>query len=157
MPNTGRMFFCALCRARVVLCRRCDRGQIYCGRSCSASARWAAQKAAGQRYQASRRGRFAHAARARRYRASNRLRAKIVTHQGSLARVDGDLLPAAVVVAVSTIGETPASASMLVRCTRCGAPCSAAVRLGFVRHHRRAPGQPVGANRTATQSDEHSP
>ena len=157
MPQTGRMFLCAACRAQVVLCRRCDRGQIYCGRSCATRARWAAQKAAAARYQASRRGRFVHAARARRYRASNKLRAKIVTHQGSAMPLGGDLLPAAAVVAVSRVGEAPASAQMSVRCTRCGAPCSAAVRLGFVRHHRRVPGQWAGANSTATQSDEHSP
>jgi len=147
------MFVCALCRAQVVLCRRCDRGQIYCGRSCATSARWAAQKAAGQRYQASRSGRFAHAARARRYRA----RRKIVTHQGSDVAGDGDLLPIEVVVAVSRIGEAPTSAWASVSCACCGARCAQAVRLGFVRHHRRAPDQSVGANRRATPSDEHSP
>jgi hypothetical protein len=153
MPDTGRMFVCALCRAQVVLCRRCDRGQIYCGRSCATRARWVAQKAAGQRYQSSRSGRFAHAARARRYRA----RCKIVTHQGSDIAGGGDLLPVEAVVAVSQVGEAPASAWASVSCTCCGARCSAAVRLGFVRHDRRAPDQSVGANPTATPSDEHSP
>jgi len=153
MPDTGRMFVCALCRSQVVVCRRCDRGQIYCGRSCATSARWAAQKAAGQRYQSSRPGRFAHAARARRYRA----RCKIVTHQGSDIAGDGDLLPIEVVVAVSQIGEAPVSGSTSLSCACCGAHCSAAVRLGFVRHHHRAPDHPVGANRAATTSDEHSP
>ena len=79
MEPTGRMFLCAGCRALVVVCPRCDRGQIYCSRDCAARARRASQRAAGRRYQASRRGRFAHAARARRYRA----RRNIVTHQGS--------------------------------------------------------------------------
>jgi len=158
MPPTGRMFLCASCRVQVVLCRRCDRSQIYCGRRCSVAARWAAQKAASQRYQSSRPGRFAHAARARRYRA----RCKIVTHQGSTMLVGGDLLPIEAVVAVSQIaegepaGSTP-NASTSVSCACCGARCAAAVRLGFVRHHRRAPGQSVGANRRANNPDEHSP
>ena len=87
MPETGRMFLCGLCRAQVVLCRRCDRGQIYCGRGCAGRARGEAQREAGERYQRSRRGRFAHAARALRYRA----RCKIVTHQGSAEPAPGDL------------------------------------------------------------------
>lgn len=154
MPQTGRMFLCAGCRVQVVLCRRCDRGQIYCGRPCAAAARWAAQKAASQRYQSSRPGRFAHAARARRYRA----RCKIVTHQGSDAAGGGDLLPIEAVVAVSQIVEgEAANASVSVNCACCGARCAAAVRLGFVRHHRHAPGRPVGANWTTAKSDEHPP
>lgn len=152
MPQTGRMFVCAACRAQVVLCRRCDRGQIYCGRPCAAAARRAAQRAAGRRYQKGRPGRFAHAVRARRYRA----RSKIVTHQGSVTPVGGDLLPAKVVVPVVIFVE-PADVSASVSCTRCGAYCAAAVRLGFVRHHRRAPDQSAGVNRTAANPDEHQP
>lgn len=158
MPDTGRMYVCALCRAQVIVCRRCDRGQIYCGRSCATRARWAAQKAAGQRYQSSRPGRFAHAVRARRYRARIKLRTKIVTHQGSAMPTGGDLLPAKAVVADLPIGAgEPAVASTAVRCACCGARCAQAVRLGFVRHHRRAPGQSAGANRRPTHRDEHSP
>jgi transposase len=74
MADDGRLFLCSRCRVQVLVCRRCDRGQIYCSGSCSTQARRASVAAAGRRYQASRRGRFAHAARARRYRA----RAKIV-------------------------------------------------------------------------------
>jgi hypothetical protein len=147
------MFLCASCRVQVVLCRRCDRGQIYCGRACAAAARRAAQRAAGRRYQQSRPGRFAHAARARRYRA----RSKIVTHQGSATLVGGDLLPAKAVVPVSKIYVEPADASASAICTRCSARCAAAVRLGFVRHQRRAPGQSAGANRTAADPDDHQP
>jgi len=99
-------------------------------------------------------GRFAHAARARRYRA----RCKIVTHQGSDAAGGGDLLPIEAVVAVSQIVEgEAANASVSVNCACCGARCAAAVRLGFVRHHRHAPGRPVGANWTTAKSDEHPP
>lgn len=79
MEPTGRFFLCARCRAQVLICSGCDRGQIYCTQACSAAARRASLREAGRRYQASRRGRITHAARARRYRE----RRNKVTHQGS--------------------------------------------------------------------------
>jgi hypothetical protein len=127
MADDGRLFLCGRCRVQVVVCRHCDRGQIYCGRSCSAQARRTAMAAAGRRYQSSRPGRFAHAARARRYRA----RAKNVTHQGSTPTPVADLLPS--VTAASQ--AVPVSATE-PRCRRCGAHCAAALRLGFVQRRR---------------------
>ena len=53
MESVGRMFLCARCRERTVLCSSCDHGQIYCGQSCSSAARVEAQRSAGQRYQSS--------------------------------------------------------------------------------------------------------
>ena len=151
MPETGRMFLCGLCRAQVVLCRRCDRGQIYCGRGCAGRARGEAQREAGERYQRSRRGRFAHAARALRYRA----RCKIVTHQGSAEPAPGDLLlPEAAVVAPQFVIRVEPSAR---HCAHCGARCAAAVRLGYLRHRRRlARDRPIGAH-VAEGVDDHSP
>jgi hypothetical protein len=154
MESTGRMFLCAACRVQVVLCRRCDRGQIYCGRDCSSRARGDAQRAAGRRYQASRPGRFAHAERARRYRA----RCKIVTHQGSVDAQAGALLAAQATVspqdAAPEVQTSPDTPSM--RCTRCGAPCAAAVRLGFLRHPTSARRRPFGVRRNRSV-DEHWP
>jgi hypothetical protein len=132
MPQTGRMYLCARCRAQVVVCRRCDRGQIYCDRRCAAQSRGAAQRAAGQRYQTSRRGRFAHAARARRYRA----RCKIVTHQGSVLVPPDDLLSLKAMVPIKVMGDRSVPDPTARYCTRCIARCSGAVRLGFLRHHR---------------------
>src|ERR1700730_3523255 len=74
-----RRFLCVRCRAPVLVCSHCDRGQIYCAGGCAQEARACAQRAAGQRYQESFRGRLKHAARA----AHHRARQKIVTHQGS--------------------------------------------------------------------------
>jgi len=82
--------------------------------------------AAGRRYQASRPGRFAHAARARRYRA----RAKNVTHQGSAPTPVADLLPS--VTTALQVVSAPVSATE-PRCRHCGARCAAALRLGFLR------------------------
>ena len=155
MPQTGRMYLCARCRAQVVVCRRCDRGQIYCpsgfGPSgfgptgCAVVARREAQRAAGRRYQSSRRGRFVHAERARRYRDRKRNRCKIVTHQGSVVALASDLLPLKTTVAVrgpatepfteAAPGETVVIERSLPACTHCGARCPAGVRFGFVRHH----------------------
>jgi len=133
MAQAGRLFLCALCRAQVVICRRCDRGQMYCGRSCSKQARQAALRAAGDRYQTSRPGRFAHAARARRYRA----RQKIVTHQGSVPLASGDLLAAEATVAlIVAVVESQDAEGVVVRCRFCGTRCAAFVRQGFLRQRR---------------------
>jgi signal transduction histidine kinase len=35
MDTSGRLFLRARCRAQVLLCSHCDRGNRYCGRSCS--------------------------------------------------------------------------------------------------------------------------
>jgi hypothetical protein len=61
----GRLFLCARCRMQVFICRRCDRGNCHC-RDCAQPARRDYVRQAGRRYQQSRRGRLAHAARARR-------------------------------------------------------------------------------------------
>ena len=79
MEIPGRRYLCAGCRKAVVICRHCDRGNRYCDHACSQAARQRHQHAAGQRYQATLRGRHAHAERQRRYRA----RKQKVTHQGS--------------------------------------------------------------------------
>jgi len=64
----ARRFLCARCRTPVLVCSHCDRGQIYCASGCAAAARGERQRDAARRYQCSRRGRFNHAARTRRWR-----------------------------------------------------------------------------------------
>jgi hypothetical protein len=80
MPATGRLYVCARCRVQVIVCCRCDRGQIYCDGDCSLAARQSSVQEAS-RYQRSRNARLAHAERMRRYRT----RLNSVTHQGSAA------------------------------------------------------------------------
>lgn len=150
MSETGRLFVCARCRTQVVLCSRCDRGNVYCGRACSQIARRTSMHEAGRRYQASRAGRFAHAERARRYRA----RHKNVTHQGSTAAGTDDLLPAETTPALSVHearSDIEPGASLTTRntpvprCSRCGAPRAQAVRQGWLRRRRsRIPGARAG-------------
>lgn len=155
MPDTGRMYSCARCRAQVVVCRRCDRGQIYCFAGCAAQARDERQREAARRYQASRRGRLAHAERSRRYRL-RRHRPQNVTHQGSVALRADDLLrlevtmrlpdpvepialrePAGTKADIVTDEAVPPATSGSSCCQRCGAHCAAGLRFGFLRHHRR--------------------
>ena len=57
------MFRFARCEMRTVVCKRCDRGNIYCGKECSSQARRENLRAANRRYQRSFRGRMANAER----------------------------------------------------------------------------------------------
>ena len=147
-PSSARLFLCARCRAQVLVCSHCDRGQIYCAQGCGQTARREAQRAAGRRYQASRRGRLNHAARASRYRA----RQKNVTHQGSLPPVTNDL----VAVGASVSASEPVSACgpccrgrsrgdyhRSWHCHWCGCRCSPFVRHAFLRRHAGASRRPT--------------
>jgi len=138
--EAARLFLCARCRTRVLICSCCDRGQVYCAGGCAREARRLAQRAAGTRYQASRRGRFAHALRARRYR----YRQKNVTHQGSPPAPPDDLLsedPAAA-NAASSSGDFPQTPAW--RCHWCGCRCPDFVRQDFLRRRRSRTVAPRG-------------
>lgn len=63
-----RMFLCGCCRSQVLVCRCCDRGQIYCIKTCAQKVRAERQREARRRHQATPRGRAMHAERNRRYR-----------------------------------------------------------------------------------------
>ncbi len=119
MENTARLYNCARCNRQVIICRACDRGHRYCGQSCSSSARQASLRAAGQRYQRSRRGRFVNAQRQRRYRS----RRHKVTHQGSTDSSPDD----------SLCSESRVQAVQGVRCHFCNCLCSLFIRLDFLR------------------------
>jgi hypothetical protein len=135
----------------VLLCSRCDRGQRYCGRACSRAARLESRRNAARRYQRSRAGRMAHAARSRRWRQRRREReqvcreaaalngdvANFVTHQGS-APLGAD----APLASPEQAGEVAAAVGKAVtpplsaHCRRCAAPLSPWIRQGFLRHGR---------------------
>ena len=129
MEETARLYHCARCRCQVIICSHCDRGNIYCNKSCADQARRASQNTAGKRYQRTRRGRFKHAARQRRYRA----RCQKVTHQGSPLPPPNDPL--------ILRPEAPAAVALIedegVRCHFCGRLCSPFLRLDY-RHRTQA-------------------
>jgi hypothetical protein len=135
---TARLFLCARCQDQVVVCSHCDRGQIYCAQGCAQTARRDAQRAAGRRYQNSRRGRVNHAARAGRYRA----RQNNVTHQGSPPQRADDLVTASAVVMASkppsaspcdVARRSPPHRSGSWCCHWCGCRCPPFVRREFLR------------------------
>ena len=129
---TPRLYLCVRCRDQVLICSCCDRGNIYCERDCAAASRRTRQRACGQRYQRSLRGRRNHAARAKRYR----VRQNKVTHQGSPRPPPDDVMRAS---AASTRNPQTARAAPLQppwRCHRCGRLCSPFVRMDFLRRGR---------------------
>lgn len=83
--SCSRMFLCGCCRSQVLVCRRCDRGQIYCIKTCAQKVRYDRQREARRRYQATPRGRAMHAERNRRYRA----RMRCVTDHGLANEPEG--------------------------------------------------------------------
>ncbi len=150
MESTGRFFLCACCRAQVVICSRCDRGQIYCAGTCARRARRDSIRAAGRRYQDSRRGRLKHAERSQRYRA----RQNKVTHQASPVVAPDDLLAVdSTSQRLITSAAMPAALSAW-RCVFCGRQCAQFVRIGPMR--RRVPRTIHQPDRRGTERD-HSP
>ena len=128
----ARFFLCDRCCAQVLICSCCDRGQIYCAGGCAGLARRERQREAGQRYQTSRRGRVAHALRARSYRA----RQKNVTHQGSPRPPPDDLVLPGSAVTASEPSPSPDARRWAWHCHWCGRRCSQFVRQGFLRRRR---------------------
>jgi hypothetical protein len=166
MDRSARLFLCTRCRVQVVLCRRCDRGNRYCGRSCRRQARDAARREAASRYQRSRRGRLAHAARSRRWRqrraAAGGDDAQNVTHQGSqsgataapLAAWTNNTTASSPLDIATTAEPQDAAATTAWHCRRCAVAQPAWVRQGFVRHGPRAmPASMLPAGRR----HDHSP
>ena len=85
MELNARLFHCLRCHRRVIICSTCDHGNIYCGLQCATITRKESVRAAGQRYQNTRRGKQKHAERQRRYRERKKQK---VTHRGSNENTD---------------------------------------------------------------------
>lgn len=128
----ARLFWCLRCRAQVLICSHCDHGNMYCGEGCAQETRLLAQRQAGRRYQASRRGRLNHAVRSRRYRA----RKNNVTHHGSPPERMDDLLPEGLAVAVTDQTMTGRGVRSRWHCHCCGRRCPEFVRRDFLRRCR---------------------
>jgi hypothetical protein len=126
--NTARLFYCACCLTPVVVCSRCDRGNIYCGSTCSACTRTLNHRIANQQYQRSLKGRLKHAQRQRRYRERQKAIAKKVTDMGSPVLPPNDVLP-------DRPNERPSRQVCTAHCHFCGEPVSLFLRNGFLRHH----------------------
>jgi len=115
MKRTARLYNCVRCHCQVTICTTCDRGNIYCAK-CAQVARKKSVRAAGKRYQATRRGRMKHAERQRRYRE----RRKKVTHQG----IHED---------TNNSNSSSQGATSVYRCHFCKRRVSTTLRSGFLR------------------------
>jgi hypothetical protein len=136
-----RLYNCARCARQVQICRRCDRGNVYCAGGCAAVRRREALLRAGERYQLSLRGACRHAVRQRAWRER---RAHKVTHQGSPATsLTATVRPASIasrgevshgdiphVESRSFLLHTTGAAS---RCSFCARALSSFARLGPLR------------------------
>jgi hypothetical protein len=132
--GSARLFVCVECRGQALICSKCDRGQIYCAGDCALRARRRRQRAAGARYQASRRGRFTHAERARRYRA----RRKNVTHQGSPPPPpDGQVHPGSTPSANDVAAADDRPPRVGSHCHWCARRCLDLLRRQFLRRRDR--------------------
>ena len=78
-----------------MICRRCDRGNRFCGASCSSPRRKKTLRRANARYQKTPRGARKHAARQARYRARKIEARKKVTHQAPADRAEAGELSGA--------------------------------------------------------------
>ena len=128
MQNTARLFHCARCRVQVLICSRCDRGNIYCGSRCSQLSRRDSLREAARRYQRTRRGRLCHAERQRRYRRH----LNKVTHQGSVPSAPRDSLRPESRTVLQHSLRSPSIQAPGPCCHFCRRPCSAFVRLDFL-------------------------
>jgi len=130
MNPSARLFHCARCHCQVLLCRHCDRGNVYCQQGCADQARADSLYRAAKRYRATRRGRHNNADRQRRFRARQR---KKVTHQGSRLVILLVLL-----LFISNAGESYQEAphprdETALYCHRCYRECDPFLRRGFLR------------------------
>jgi hypothetical protein len=161
---SGREFVCGRCSRQVVICRCCDRGQVYCNADCAGQTRHEKRREAGWRWQRTRRGRGLHAARMAKCRAKRAKRppgsdvdavgmapkdrpAEIVTHHGSPPPKTGDLL-AGEATAMPRDDASPANlpGQAMPHCHWCGRFCPPPLRQGFLRRCDRKRGR-VGAVR----------
>lgn len=134
LEESYRLFNCALCSRQVRLCRRCDRGNIYCSEACSSARRRASLRLAGKRYQKTLLGRLHHAARQARFRLKQKEK---VTHHGT-QKSDGH----GFLTKITEQGTfTPAREEEMQtqgndHCHHCGRWCGSFARLKFWRGGR---------------------
>ena len=128
--KTARLFNCHRCHQPVSIFSRCDRGNIYCGSTCSGRARALNHRIANHKYQLSLKGRLKHAQRQRCYRERQKAIAKKVTDQGSPVLPPNGVLP-------ERPNEPSTRQVCVTHCHFCGEPVSLFLRNGFLRHRER--------------------
>lgn len=141
MLPSARFFLCARCREQVVICRSCDRGQLYCSKTCSHSSRLEQQRQANIRYAKTRAGQLNNAKRQAHQRARVREQEacveEIVTDQGSAP----DEVPDTLVRHPVSSGRKPLKQQPTdMHCNFCSQHCDPLLRSDFLppdQRHRR--------------------
>jgi len=134
MKPSARLYHCARCHCQVIICRYCDRGNVYCGDGCSQSARADTHRRARIKYQSSRAGRMANALRQHRYKTRQRIK---VTHQGSALRSTNDVLPLTQNTEHKLKPQTVVIDKSVIHCHFCQCTCDIFLRLDFLRAPER--------------------
>jgi len=129
MNPSARLFHCARCHCQVILCRRCDRGHVYCANGCARHARRDSLQRAGARYRVTRRGRLNNALRQRRFRA----RQQKVTHHRSVVVATPAVLAVTLTVPDSAAHNGRGHHVDAIRCHCCGGECHPFLRRDFLR------------------------
>lgn len=163
MHESFRQDRCAWCNRIFHICRRCDRGQIYCLPRCRQQGRQRSQRRARKRHQATPEGRLDHRDRQRRYR---QRRKKSVTEHGSKGGEAASKMPPvagtpppkegtgragaenhdANAPQPAPPGPRPPAAATTARCCLCGRR-SVYVRFGWLQHRRQHRSQRCGGPR----------
>ena len=134
MNPSARLYHCARCHAQVILCRRCDRGNIYCATGCASNARMLSQRQAACRYRSTRRGRFSNAERQRRFRARQPQK---ITHQGSPPPFGLALLSLTLRRQASRREQANKRPATALHCHVCHCECDPFLRRDFLRPPER--------------------
>lgn len=134
MNPSARLYHCARCHAQVILCRHCDRGNIYCADGCASHARTLSQRRAAQRYRSTRSGRFCNAERQRRFRVRQQQK---VTHQGSPSPFGLALLVLTLCEQAIRRERPYGRADTALHCHVCHRECDPFLRRDFLRPPER--------------------
>ena len=126
--EANRHFNCASCRAFVVICSSCDRGNRYCT-SCAPSVRAQRVRESSRRYQSTPRGKMMHALRQQRYRQRQKLQK--VTHHPSKVLYERVLLARAGKSVTSNPTNSGDFMTSSHKCRFCGTSSTRFLR----RHH----------------------
>lgn len=130
---THRQYYCARCGCRTLICRRCDRGHIYCSPLCSSIRRKESLRRASRRYQKTKRGARRHAVRQKTYR----YRKSKVTHQGSSSAGKSPQYGQVTKTQPALRALSKAFKPVIeMVCRFCGCPSSRFVRQGFITTKR---------------------
>ena len=150
--DTARRYHCARCHQPVIICRDCDRGNIYCFDGCAQAAEKERCKRNAKRYRDSAKGKRTTLARQRRHRLRQALlgsdpescKQHPDTPEPATAQSDTTSADLAIVTHRGSV-DVPRNAPLnllpqtrpIIYCNGCQRICSEAVRINFMRTNRR--------------------